>query len=351
MLANGQARLALVTIDVLAVSARFADSLRQSLADTLQTIPEAILICASHTHAGPAGWQDWFPIGTPAPLNSDLAETMKERLIDAAKMALNRLTPARLAYGVGEIEGIGGDRNQAVPALDSHVTAWSFTSPDGTQPIAIVVHYACHPTVLGPQLEYSPDFPGAARLRIEAEFPGAICLYLNGAAGNISTRFYRREQSFEEVNRLGTLLGDYVLGLLEDPQHGEVSDLGATCKQIQLPFRAFSAVSHEPLPATGNASIDQTRAEGAAIEAQLEKAFRGRTVQSARLCVLQIGPWKLLGVPGEPFNELAVAIRQVSPFALVVGYANDYLGYFPTQQAIDARTYEALSSPYDARWT
>jgi hypothetical protein len=39
----------------------------------------------------------------------------------------------------------------------------------------------------------------------------------------------------------------------------------------------------------------------------------------------------------------------VSSRALVAGYANDYFGYFPTQAAIDGATYEALSSPFDAR--
>jgi hypothetical protein len=57
----------------------------------------------------------------------------------------------------------------------------------------------------------------------------------------------------------------------------------------------------------------------------------------------------LLGIPGEPFNALATAIHQHSPHALIIGCANDYAGYFPTQTAIEAQTYEALSTPYDAR--
>ena len=40
---------------------------------------------------------------------------------------------------------------------------------------------------------------------------------------------------------------------------------------------------------------------------------------------------------------------RIFPQALVIGYANDYLGYFPTQTAIDEATYEALSSAFDAR--
>jgi len=44
-----------------------------------------------------------------------------------------------------------------------------FERLDGV-PIAIVSHYACYPTILGPQLEYSADFPGAARPRIQERY-------------------------------------------------------------------------------------------------------------------------------------------------------------------------------------
>jgi hypothetical protein len=99
---------------------------------------------------------------------------------------------------------------------------------------------------------------------------------------------------------------------------------------------------------SGNARIDAVRAEGATIEARLQRALQDRQSQQAELCALQIGAWVLLAVPGEAFNDLAQALRAVSPTALVAGYANDYLGYFPTQASIDEATYEALSSAFDA---
>ncbi len=347
VLDDGHSRAALVAMDVLAVSAGFADPLRRSIAALFDIPVDAVLIAASHTHAGPCGLQDWFPIGESTTLNTQLISMVSGRIVDAAQQALNSLTPARLVYGFGPINGIGMDRNQPLPAPDPSVTAFRFDSLDG-KPVAALIHYACHPTVLGPQLAYSADFPGAARTWIQAHYPGVTCLYLNGAAGNISTRFTRHSQTFDEVARLGKLLGDHVLALLEHPEPCEQTDLRAACQSINLPIRTLSAASRN-LQITGNARIDQTRAEGAQIEAQLAQTFAERTPQPATLCVIQIGPWRLLSVPGEAFNELAAALRQVSPFALVVGYANDYLGYFPTQQAIDAQTYEALSSPYDAR--
>src|SRR5258708_3685124 len=58
VLEDGDMRAALVTLDVMGVSVSFTKPLRSSLAAVIGTIPDAILICASHTHAGPAGLQD-----------------------------------------------------------------------------------------------------------------------------------------------------------------------------------------------------------------------------------------------------------------------------------------------------
>ena len=51
-------------------------------------------------------------------------------------------------------------------------------------PIATVLHYACHPTVLGPENKLlSPDYPGHAR-RVVEQTVGGLCLFLQGSAGN-----------------------------------------------------------------------------------------------------------------------------------------------------------------------
>src|SRR5258708_6105213 len=175
VLEDAHLRAALVTLDVLGVSAGFTVHLRRSLAAVLNTSPDAILICASHTHAGPAGLQNWISVSASSSLDSRLMDRVETRLVNAARRALDQLAPARLVYGSGAIEGIGTDRNRPVPAPDPTVTALHFDTIEGT-PIAILFHYACHPTVLGPQLGYWADYPGAARRRIRRRFACATAL-------------------------------------------------------------------------------------------------------------------------------------------------------------------------------
>ena len=336
----------LVTLDVMGVSKTFTDDLRRDLAALFRTTPDATLVCASHTHAGPSGLQHWSPIGA-AVLDHDLAANVRASIRQAAEQARDSRRPMWLRSAVGDVPGIGGDRNRPERPTDARLSVLAFLRED-EEPGAILFHYACHPTVLSAaNLEYSADFPGAARRHIREHYPDAVCLFVNGAAGNVSTRFHRRDQSFEEVDRLGRLLGDRVIQLVAQAASANPA-LNTSCASVLLPLRQFPVETRQ-VESSGNARIDVVRTQGAAIEAQLERALQGHALQPAELCALKIGEWLLLTVPGEAFNGLALALRRAHSKALVAGYANDYLGYFPTQTAVKEATYEALASAFDAR--
>jgi hypothetical protein len=55
-----------------------------------------------------------------------------------------------------------------------------------------------------------------------------------------------------------------------------------------------------------------------------------------------VGPLLLAGIPGELFAEIGMRLKQASPFqpAMLVGCANDYIGYIPTRANYLAGGYE-----------
>jgi hypothetical protein len=71
--------------------------------------------------------------------------------------------------------------------------------------------------VLGPDnYQYSADYPGAMKRAIEAQFPGATALFIQGAAGDINP--YRDKEpvatQFKAMEEMGQTLGKYVAGML-----------------------------------------------------------------------------------------------------------------------------------------
>jgi hypothetical protein len=83
---------------------------------------------------------------------------------------------------------------------------------------AVLVNYACHPSILGPDnLQYSADYPGAMKRYVESQVPGAMCLFVQGGAGDINP--YRDKepvagQGFEAVEEAGQALGKQVVAIL-----------------------------------------------------------------------------------------------------------------------------------------
>ncbi len=103
-----------------------------------------------------------------SPLDYNLPLLFQERLAKAAHEALNDMEPVQLVWNVGEVSGIGGDRNQPYAKVDSQVTTLCCKRLDGSLK-CILFHYACHPTVLGEDIRYySADYIGAARNRLQS---------------------------------------------------------------------------------------------------------------------------------------------------------------------------------------
>jgi len=88
---------------------------------------------------------------------------------------------------------------------------------------------------------------------------------------------------------------------------------------------------------------DRRVAEEALIQIQ-----RLREPLEGELQVLRLGDVAIVGLPGEPFSAIGLEIKERAavPHPFVVGYANDYLGYFPTPRAWEQGGYEMSNGPW-----
>jgi hypothetical protein len=88
----------------------------------------------------------------------------------------------------------------------------------------VVYNLDGHSTVLHEENRlYSADFPGfAASIMPLFEPFVTMSVFLNGAAGDMSTRFYRQSSDFAEVERIGTIVAESVVASLDvlEPMKG-----------------------------------------------------------------------------------------------------------------------------------
>jgi hypothetical protein len=84
------------------------------------------------------------------------------------------------------------------------------------------------------------------------------------------------------------------------------------------------------------------------VEESLLVIERGSEPIPAEVQVLRIGDVAVVALPGEPFVELGLTIKQRSPAAhtFVVGYGNDWIGYLTPPQAWQQGGYEVSLGPW-----
>jgi len=199
----------------------------------------------------------------------------------------------------------------------------------------------------------SADFPGAAMTFVQRSDVGCgHCLYLQGASGSINP--LRSTTSFEDVALYGRILGGEVikqLGILSASDYPVGPDVVcAASKTVVVPSRDLPSLAEIEAEhrhgeeAARRATTEEERMRLARdllqVTERLERVRRGDAPVEAEVQAIRIGDTILVGIPGEPFAELGLALKEMVPRSLCMGYANDWLGYIAPPDAFEQGGYE-----------
>ncbi|HVV19711.1 MAG TPA: hypothetical protein VHF06_09765, partial [Pseudonocardiaceae bacterium] len=206
-----------VALDALGVHPDTAARIRTSVAAKLDMAADAVLVCCSHTHSAPAAWCR-AAFGPAEPSDDGLVDRLVRDITRGAARLPATATDATPGWATVPEVGVGGNRYDPAGPHDTSTGVLALRDADDAV-VAVLADYACHPTVLShANLAYSADYPAAARRVVRAgleategvETPPVI-VFLQGAAGDISTRFTRRASTFAEADRQGGILAGALL--------------------------------------------------------------------------------------------------------------------------------------------
>ena len=366
LLKQGDEQVLLISLDQIAISIPVTEKIRAAIAHNVLIKHEQILIACTHTHAGPSGYITRFPMLSDS-TDPFMVDLLTRKLAGAVSQLWGQLEPVSLEMGQDQVFGLGRNRNDINEEAQDHELLVLVMRSLAGLPKAVWVNYGCHPTILGYDNRLiSADFPGAARRALTCHYPDLVWLFMNGASGDISTRFTRRGQDFAEVERSGLLMAGSVLKAMQTTSPLDVDKLQGKTAKMELPLRAFGSIEAARAEAnkleleskvmlekgeeSGELRKAQTRAEGAQAQVMMAELYAGKHYLDSTLQVIRIGKLLLVGLPGEIFTETVLTLKALGKGRklAVIGYANDYCGYFPDQKAVNANTYEALVSPFSA---
>jgi neutral ceramidase len=344
-LESGGTPFYLISSDLCLFSPTFHDSVTRELQTRAGIDPKHVLWSVTHTHAAPeVGPPDMYKalLGrSDHDWDREYTAFATTGLIDAVRTAQGKLEPARLAFATTisnaninrrarDVDGrISLGLNPDGP-VDRQVNLLRIDRSGGT-PIALVVNYAMHGTVMsGQNLKISGDGPGVVAAYLEEQLGGTV-LYVNGAAGNIAPIYsVYADPNSGHLSQFRVLLGEPVIAAVKRMQPGtDRVTIRHAEHVVETPRRADLVWPDDLAP---YATADRQRVR-------------------VPLRFVAINDAVIWTAPVEMFCEIAMAIRERSPFkhTFYFGYTNGWFGYLPTAKGFEEGGYEPRTSPFTAQ--
>ena len=392
VLSCGGSRILLASIDICHVDTVFINKYRAVIEAQTGIPQENQFISATHTHTG--GFlvpPDVFE--TDKDMIETYAEFVAKRLIDATKLALNDLKDAKMGYIVGQApERVAYIRrykmkdgstmtcppindpniDHPIGTLDQRVNVLRFDRQDADT--IVLVNYGLHADTINGEM-LSADWPGWMCKTVEKALDGAKCIFFSGAAGDVgSTNVHPSggdmndtEISFDNEMKspgmarfVGRALAGTVLQVYDKVCYVDVNKLAVLHKELFVPANLPEseelplARKYKELHDSGqDKKIPYTGMELTTVVAEalrICKLEAGPSEFLIELTGLRLGEVAFVGIPGEPFTDIGVGIKDTEGWSMILpcGLTNGYEGYFPTKAAFDEGGYEARSSRYKA---
>ena len=222
VLDDGRTKLAIIAVDATAIGGigdikdDFLPKLRGRIEQELGIAGRNVLVNASHTHP-------------PGRLLCDDKQQL-ERTFDAVRRATASMVPVKVGTGAGHENRIMMNRTLrlkdgshwtirhsnpcppdeeviGVGPIDPEIGVLRIDRTDG-RPLAVVYNFASHPYITVPRGGVTADYPGFASKVIEDNLgDGAMALFLQGAAGDITSILYKDPNRPRDSQPLGMMLG------------------------------------------------------------------------------------------------------------------------------------------------
>jgi neutral ceramidase len=366
VIADGRQKIALVTTDLIGIDRHLLAKVRREMTLLTDISPDALILGATHTHSGPAVLSDAF-LGVPDPKYLDI---LAKNIAGAIYSANQSLEPVQLALGLSECRTVGKNRLKDERLIDPQVLAVRFDSANGLK--ALLVNYACHPVVLGPDnILISADYPSYLVATLERIYPETQIMFFNGATGDINVGHKTEDsikglpntkRTFSEAARIGKLLAGAALTAIETATPLEATDIRFRSRCITLPLESLPSAEAYRTNASQlkqlSIALEQKRAsygeiKQAALWSEWAERMAGLVERGAlipavttEIVAMMIGETEFISFPGEFFHEFGLSIKEARfPHKVfILGYCNGGIGYVAPSYVYEEGGYEVEDS-------
>jgi hypothetical protein len=386
---EGDQQIALVVCDLLWIERELSSKVRLSVAEKTDIPYSNILISGTHTHTGPAYHANirelTGALRPPFDRQRDLGEDgyaswLVGRITKAITDASNAAIKVNLETGTGSAEGISFNRRffmhdgkvrtnagvgnpeiiRSVGPIDSEVGIILLRRASDNSPLASLTNFAVHADTFG-GTAFSADYPGFLAKVLTEEFGNDfISVFGAGTCGDLNhvdVQSKKRLSSEDIGLKLAEVVKEKISHLvrIDRPFVGVLTEYVYAPPQKYTPEELDWANKEEGNPLYEESEILERRRRLKI--RSLERIRRTEAVPPTvgteewklplEVQVFRIGEdVAIVGLPGEVFVELGLAIKKASPFktTLIIELTNSHIAYVPTLKAFSQGGYETVNS-------
>jgi Neutral/alkaline non-lysosomal ceramidase, N-terminal len=348
-------RFAIVSLDACGVSQEFCRDVKKEITRKTGILAENVRIGATHTHSMPTlrHFRQW------GRLPADYRDIVAKRIVEAVEFAQKDLAPAKLFLGKERVTGASHNRtssefktdelftkdsNDDERWLDTTLHALHFVR-DGNSRDLLWYQFSAHPVCYADE-STGPDFPGLVATKLKAA-QGLSPSFLQGHCGDVNSGSSGRGDP--EVVSDAIVAG--IRKAINNPRPIEMSEIRQITATFHAPLdielhgRQLAEYRADPSKCTSGPWVDGDFARE--WHEWASKWDGAQTSYATPISALRLGDVALLFHPGELYSVYGLELRRDSPFrdTLVIGYADDLIGYLPDPKAYAAGEYSAMVVP------
>ncbi len=288
----------------------------------------SITVSATHTHHG------------CDPDNFEYQKELTKRLVQAIDcLSPKPLENPTVSFQHCKFDKIGKSR---ISNHTAHVLLQCITLYDNQTPIVNFIVHNVHPTILQANTPYfSSEYPGYVLSQLSNLYPNEFFTFVQGAAGDISTRFTREDQTYNSVILLGDKLVEQIIQLKKQNANQIKLSLSYDEKLLKVSHELHS-IDCDHISKDLSARELETIAIGQKVRDAL-KQNPGKLAKDCLISRMQFGEYNLIFLPNELFSSYNDII-DISKSALAC-YSNGY-GNYVTELNFQLLTYETFTDTY-----
>lgn len=355
VLSDGTKKVALASVDVVGLFLPTVEQVRAKLKGF-----DYVLVSSTHNHEGPDTLGLWGKSPFESGVDADYLASVVDGVVKAIEAAEKKLAPAKARIGTASDAALVNDNRLPEVKHDELVTILfeSENAKENAAPLGLLVQWNCHPELLDSKnTELSADHVGYAVRHLQAKLKCPVA-YFTGTVGGLMTALglplkdkdgkELKDGTFEKTEKYGVLVGELAEKAVAAGKPATLVPFDVRTAAVLVPVenslykiawaagvlkRPMYLWDGDPSPKEFKESKDATKPSAVKTE----------------VGYLKLGELDVAAIPGEIYPELvldkiqdpadkgadfpdaakepAVYPRMTGKFKMLVGLANDEIGY------------------------